>query len=261
MDQEENFYEDMVHGRDLKEKKFNFRIIVVLFLIAILGFGAYITYLKFQEKPEPVEESKTPEEEVMQEVEFDCDEVCEYTLQVGGEDVVVNYSVSATETDHFLHRVSIAGSIVVNRDFACGGPTTLKVLDDILLISYHDGCDVGGNTLHAYDKTGVELFSYEYLDTTYNMWMSGTDFEIEDKKIKIAATRMYQGTTMRLNTNAEIDLCNKDEWIKYSEMNEDTITSGVYEITYYGSSSFSDPMLISSTTVKDEIKNCPVSAE
>lgn len=254
---ENNFYEEMIHGNDIKERKNKTPIFIILFILMILVFGIYVTYLKLNE-PKKEEEKKEEDTQVQVEVEtieFVCEDSCEYSVTVNGEKVPITYTVS-TEED-FIHKIMINNNPIVNRSFACGGPATLKVLNDIILISYHDGCDVGGNTIHAYTKDGNEIFSYEYLDSVLNMWMENTNFEVENNKIKINATRVYHGYTLRLSNSTEVDICMNDEWLSY-QIDENTVTSGVYEIEYFGNNNFSEPILVQKETVGNLFLGCEI---
>lgn len=252
--EDNNFYEEMVNEKDFKETKNLGPIFVVLFIIIILGFGIYVTYLKLTEKPKEKEKVENVQEEVVQTFELVCDNTCDYNLNIKGEEIKVNYTVS---NDLDTHMITINNKEIVNKTFACGGPATLKVLDDIILISYHDGCDIGGNTLFAYTKEGNELFSYEYLDNMTNMWIESTDFDVENNKIKINGTRLYHGNTLRLSNTQEVNICEQNEWPIYM-IDENTITSGVYEIEYSGNNSFTSPILKESKTVKELLTSCEV---
>ena len=181
---ENNFYDEIMNEKDLKEKKSIGPFFIILLIIIILGFGVYVTYLKLTDKKEEKEEEIIKPVEEIQTIELTCDEACDYKVLIDNEEVPISYTVSKSIDDEYTHKVTIHNNTVIDKTFSCGGPAILKVLKDTILISYHDGCDIGGNTLHAYNKDGLELFSYEYLDPILNMWMENTDFEVEDNKVK-----------------------------------------------------------------------------
>lgn len=252
---ENNFYDEMMDEKDVKEKKNITPFLIIFFIIIILGLALFVTYLKLTDKKEEKEEEIIKPVEEIQTIELTCDEACDYKVLIDNEEIPISYTVSKSIDDEYTHKVTIHNNTVIDKTFACGGPAILKVLKDTILISYHDGCDIGGNTLHAYNKDGLELFSYEYLDPTLNMWMENTDFEVEDNKIKVGATRVYHGPTLRLSNLQEVNLCSKEEWSTYN-IDENTISSGIYEIEYLGNSQFKQPVLISKESVKEYTKNC-----
>lgn len=256
---DDKFYEEALEQEQVytPDKKNNFKGIIWIIIILLIGIGAFIVYLKLNKKEEPKEEVKN-EETVVQEVEkidLDCEKECTYDLTINNSKVNVKYTQNKITDDTVTHKLQIGDNIIVNQDFSCGGPAFLSVLDDMILISYHDGCDTFGNTIHAYTKDGVEVFNYEYFDNTYNMWMEGTNYSVVGKKILVPATRVYHGLTLRLNANRELNICESVEWDVYG-VNLDTVASGTYEITYEGNSKFSDPVLKNSKTLEDIIDSC-----
>ncbi len=253
---DENFFEELLDDEKnyTKERSPFFKWIVGLIIFLLIVFLGYLTYLKLTEKKNEEEDKKEEVVESADKVELDCDNVCEYEVEVKGQKVTIGYAVN-TEEETPVHQLKIGDTVIVNRTFSCGGPTTLSVLEDIIFISYHEGCDILGNTIHAYTKDGEEIFNYEYLDSTYNMWMDGTDFDIKGNKLYISATRVYHGPTLRLSANEEVNICEPSEWEIYN-IDRNTISSGVYEIEYLGNSNFSTPKLTEKKYVKDLLDLC-----
>ncbi len=256
---DDKFYEEVLEQEQVygHEKKHNFKWFIWVIIIVLFGIGSVVIYLRLNEKDAP-KEAVNNQQEMVQEIkkiDLDCESECTYDLTVDSSKINVKYTQIKSVDDTIMHKLQIDDNIIVNQEFACGGPAFLSVLEDIILISYHDGCDSYGNTLHAYTKEGEEIFNYEYLDNTYNMWMEGTDYSVIGKKISVPATRIYHGLTLRLNANRELNICESPEWTVYG-VDLTTVASGTYEIIYEGNSKFSNPVLVNSKTLEDIIQSC-----
>lgn len=254
--EEEQIYEELANEQFMNHGG-NKKVVILLLLILIVAIGLLIWMWS---KYEPEKEKEETNEPVVTEKEgyqtqFECDDKCTYDLDLTSGKVTVTYEKIQNEDYTYLDKVIIGDTVVSSKNHLCGGPATLGVLDDVILISYHDGCDIGGNTLHAYTKEGVEIFKYEYLDTTLNMWLESTSYSIKGKKIIVESTRLYHGNTLRLDSKREVNLCEKTEWPIY-EINEDTLVSGTYEIEYEGSGKFREPILTNQETVESVISSC-----
>lgn len=256
--EEDNFYEDLVSKKDLKSGGPRLSVIfMVILMIAIVGFGAYVTYLKLKEEKE-VEEKPTeepPEVEEVESIDFDCDDTCHYTIRVLEKEVKIDYTVTPGQNEEKTHHIQIGGKSIMNKKYTCGGPATLKVLEDLLLISYHDGCDTTGNTIHIYKADGTEVTSYEYMDSS--MRIESTNFDVSDNKIIVNGTRIYQGSILKLSDTKQVNICKQEEWAS-AQVDEDTLVSGTYEIQYMGNLTFKEPTLKNSKTLKDVYEECTI---
>lgn len=251
---ENNFYDELINEKDFNKSRNVKTIFVILLIVFILFLGGYLTYLKINEKPEL--EVKDKIEENIQSFDLICSDNCEYKININEEIIPIVYSIT-NDMDNDIHQLKINNNLVINKSLNCGGLANLKVLDDVIIISYHDGCDIGGNTLNGYTKDGREIFSYEYMDSFSNMWIETTNFEVVNKKIIVNATRMYHDLTLRLTKESEVNICNKDEWPIYM-IGLDTITSGIYEIEYLGNFNFGSPILKQEESIKDIINTCGI---
>lgn len=253
---QEEFYEEALNAEEvyIKEKKYNFKWLIWIIIILLLFFFGLLTFWKLTEKEKPEEEvvEDITEEE---KIDLDCDDTCNYTLDVDGSEVTLTYTKTIGKEDEEIHKLELDGTELVNRSFACGGPAVLTVLKDTILISYHDGCDITGNSIYAYTKEGKEIFHYETFDTIYNMWMSGTEFTVKGNQISIPATRVYHGPTLRLNELEEVNICENGEWELY-HVDSNTVSGGSYIITYLGNNQFSDPVLEEEQYLKDIVSTC-----
>ena len=255
--EEEQLYEELANehmGNHGTENK----IVIILLLLCIIAMVGAVVYMIVQSNPK--EDRKQEDEQVVKEkegyqVEFECDNVCTYDLELTNGKVAVTYEKVKNEDYTYLDRIKIGDTVVHAKTSLCGGPATLGVLDDIILISYHDGCDIGGNTLHAYTRDAKEIFSYEYLDSSLNMWLQSTTYQIKGKRILIDATRLYHENTLQLNANREIDLCKKSEWPLY-DIDENTLVGGTYALEYEGSGIFKEPQLIQRKTIANVLNTC-----
>lgn len=250
---EENFYEDLLNNRDLKGGKGS-KIFVILLILIVLGLMGYVLYIKFFTKKEEVK-NDVKKEEVIQEYSFNCEDSCSYPVKINGEDINILYETSVTDDDDtYNHKITISDNEILNKDFSCGGPATLKVLDDMIVISFHEGCDILGNYINIYDKNGNEIMNITKFDD-YNMSIENTEFDIKDKKIIVKATRLYHGPTLRLNELEEVDVCDTLDWQNYG-VNEETITNGTYEIEYLQDGIFAKAVLKEKNTLKDALNSC-----
>lgn len=255
--EEEQLYEELANEHMGNHGSENKIVIIILLLCSIAMVGAVVYMIvkskPKENKPQEVEQAE-PEKEGYQ-VEFECDETCTYDLELSSGKVTVTYEKVQNEDYTYLDKVKIGDKVIHAKTSLCGGPATLGVLDDIILISYHDGCDIGGNTLHAYTRDAKEIFSYEYLDSSLNMWLKSTSYQIKGKKIQVEATRLYHENTLQLNANKEVNLCKKSDWSFY-DIDENTIVGGTYEMQYEGNGSFKEPQLIKKETVESVLDTC-----
>jgi hypothetical protein len=225
---EDNFYEDMLENSDFKGNFKYTKVLIIILILLIIGFALYVTYLKLTLKKEEVETTNL-ESKIGEEIEFICADTCEYTFQVKGVDVTLSYLVSGDNLEH--HKVMMNDTVILDDDFACGGPATLKVYDDIIVISYHNGCSTGGNYLSIYDTSGKLLGNYEEFSDINNMWMESTDFTLSEDGISLKLTGLYKEHILRLSKLKEVNLCNLDEWELY-DVTYDTPTKVEYHIAY-----------------------------
>lgn len=258
---EENIYEEiekeqLMNNNYGNNKNKTLIILVILILICIIAIIIYIMNFPKKKNIDTDTEVTTDTSNTdTYQVEFDCDDTCTYDVDLNGNTVKITYDRIQNEDYTYLDKITIGTKIVYSNTALCGGPATLSTLDDVILISYHDGCDIGGNTLYAYTKDGEEIFNYEYLSDSLNMWMSSTSYSIKDNKVIVDATRLYYNNTLRLDNIKEVNICNKDEWDLY-EIDETTIVSGTYEIEYIGDNQFKTPNLISKKLLKNVLNNC-----
>ncbi len=255
--EEEQLYEELANehmGNHGSENKVVI-LILLLSIIAMVGAVVYMIVQSNTKEDKPQDDEQVVTEKEGYQVEFECDETCTYDLELSNGKVTVTYEKIQNEDYTYLDRVKIGDTVIHAKTSLCGGPATLGVLDDMILISYHDGCDIGGNTLHAYTRDAKEIFSYEYLDSSLNMWLQSTSYQIKGKKILIEATRLYHENTLQLRANKEVDLCKKSDWALH-EIDENTIVSGTYEMQYEGNSSFKKPQLIKKETVESVLNTC-----
>lgn len=254
--EEEQIYEELENERLFHQKKGNGKLFffILLFLI-LVGIGGYFMLKNHPKKEEKKEEKPTIVENEGYQVEFECDGKCTYDIELSSEKVTVTYEKTKNEDYTYLDKVTIGDTVVSNKNHLCGGPATLGVLEDVILISYHDGCDIGGNTIYAYTKDGSEIFHYEYLDENLHLWLDSTSYKIKNSKIVVGATRLYHGNTLRLDSKREVNLCEKTEWDFYG-IDEKTIVSGTYEIEYEGKGVFKEPKLVNEKIVKSVLNIC-----
>lgn len=258
--EEENIYEEEFIPKVNGNKKV--KVFLIILIVLIIGFGAYITYLKLNEEKDSKETTPTPAPVVeVQNIDFDCaDNTCTDTLKVANKDVKVLYEKTVQEDESVIHKVSIDDHVILNENLSCGGPSSLKVLDDTLVLSYHSGCDINGNIITAYSIEGVELFKYEYLDPlTKLMRVDGTTFEVKDKKISIKGTRLTHGPAIEV-TNGIVDLCEQTNWAA-NNIDLTTVLSATYEIAYQGNLAYEQPIVVSSETAQDKQILCDVDGE
>lgn len=256
--EEEQLYEELANENMGNHGGENKAVIFILLFLIVSMVGT-VVYMIIKSRPPKEDKPKEDEPIVVEkegyQVEFECDDTCTYDLELSSGKVTVTYEKVRNEDYTYLDKLKIGDTVIHSKTSLCGGPATLGVLDDIILISYHDGCDIGGNTLHAYTKEAKELFAYEYLDSSLNMWMQSTSYKIRGKKILVDATRLYHGNTIALSGTNEAPLCDKTRWPLY-EIDENTVVSGTYEIEYEGNEAFKEPKLVQKQTVESVIGTC-----
>ena len=255
--EEEQIYEELANEHMGNHGGGN-KVIIFILLLFIIAIVSVVIYMIMESKPKenkPEEDGIVKVEEDGYQVEFECDATCTYDLELSNGPVTVTYEKVKNEDYTYLDKIKIGDTVIHSKTSLCGGPATLGVVEDIILISYHDGCDIGGNTLHAYTKDAKEIFSYEYLDSSLNMWLQSTSYQIKGKKILVDATRLYHGNTLQLNANKEVDLCKKSEW-SLNGIDENTIVGGTYEIQYEGNGVFKEPQIDQKKLVESVLNTC-----
>ncbi len=254
--EEEQIYEELENERLLNKKGGNRKQFLFFLLFVILIGGGYYFFLKSNPKKEKKKENETTiHEREGYQVEFECEDKCIYDLELTNGKIAVVYEKIKNEDYTYTDKVTIGSTTVSNKSHLCGGPATLGVLEDVILISYHDGCDIGGNTIYAYTKEGSEIFHYEYLDENLHLWLDSTNYKIKNNRIIMGATRTYHGNTLRLDSKKEVNLCEKTEWDFYG-IDENTIVSGTYEMEYEGNGVFKKPKLVNEKKVKNVLNTC-----
>ena len=241
--EEEQIYEELENERLFNQKNRNGKsFFFVLLFIILFGVGCYFFLKNNLDKEKKREEMNQPiiKEQEGYQTQFECEDKCTYDLELTNGKIAVTYEKIKNEDYTYTDKVTIGSTVISNKSHLCGGPATLGVLEDIILISYHDGCDIGGNTLYAY---------------TFNLWLANTNYKIKDNKIIVDATRLYHGNTLKLDTEKEVNLCEETEWSLYN-IHEDTLVIGTYEIEYEGKGTFKEPKLINEKKVKDVLNIC-----
>lgn len=248
--EDENFFEEEIGNKDFNGNNKIFKIFILLVILGVLGFGIYVTYLKLNEKEDIKEEKEIKEEKVIEGVSLECMDECTYSLFDGE---TLKYTVTMDDYSH--HKLSLNDKVLLEKDFSCGGPDLLTVLDDIFIISYNDNCTTGGNYIAIYNKMGEEIRKYNYMDDNYNMWIESTTYEVKGKSIFIKANRLYKEHVLRLSKKDEVNLCEKDEYSLYN-ITTSTPINGTYSLKYLGNNSFDDLEFIPNKLVKDDILTC-----